>query len=156
MKTPIYVLLLFWLISCSDPDNDPIVSKIEATKNGDEWKGRTEIHFDVETDTLMILGIANESEEFIVMKIKFVGTGNYTLNSNQALYYSTIGGDVLTSEYKIDSDGFGEIEVLAYDPDSDAISGHFEIKLKKDRSVFEDAVEYLHFTNGSFSGMSSQ
>lgn len=152
MRRLIFVPLLFWLISCNESDKNPL-SEIEALKNGDEWKGRTEIDFDADTETLTILGIVNEpAEEIIVMKIKFEGPGNYTLTADQALYYTLIGGDGITSDYKIDLDGHSEIEIISYDPDSRVIFARFELKLKKNRSSIENAVEYLHFTDGFFGG----
>ena len=86
------------------------------------------------------------------MKIKFQGIGKYTLIKNQAYYYTTVGGDVLTSKYKLAPNSIGQLIVSKYDKDKKSIEGTFDLMLKKDWSYSENNIDTLNLTDGNFKG----
>jgi hypothetical protein len=86
----------------------------------------------------------------LVINVKFDGTGVYTLNKNQAFYYSTIGGDVISSRYVMSSEDTGRLVILKYDTIHKQIEGNFEISLRKQSANPDNNVDVLKFTNSSF------
>jgi len=146
------ILLVLIITSCHQDDRVGINS-VFAKRNNLDWIGTTEISLDRVTDTLTFFGIANRpNDEVIVMKIKFNGTGSYSLTKDQGLYYSTVGGDVWTSEYRLAPNTVGEIVISKYEPTEKLIEGSFEISLKKERSNPENNIDFYNFTQGTFKG----
>ena len=122
-------------------------------KNNVKWSGVPEIRINAETDSLTFFGTANASnDEVIVMKIKFQGLGQYTLTKNQAYYYSTVGGDVLMSKYKLAPNSIGQLVISKYDKDKKSIEGTFDFMLKKDWSYLENTIDTLNLIDGNFKG----
>lgn len=151
------VLLLVMVVSCSYKDVSPQLVSVENSfsvkRNNLDWTGTTEIHLDNVTDTLTFFGIANRpNDHVIVMKIKFTGTGSYSLSNNQGRYYSTVGGDVLTSEYKFVPNTMGQFVVTKYLQAEKIIEGSFEMSLKKIWSNPENNIDTYNFTQGTFKG----
>jgi hypothetical protein len=145
------IILLFIVFSCSDDKEAGIKNTIAAEKDSDTWAGRTEMNLNAVPDTLVILGIAKE--EVLVMKIRFNGIGTYPLLKNQAIYYTTVGGDVLTSEYKSDAGNHvGELIITGYDENNKVIQGTFQINLKKVWSNPENNITAVTFSKGLFNG----
>ena len=139
------------LFSCDD-DKDTASSDdvIKAEKNGMSWEGHASANFSQYAgDTLFIFG--QGAEEVLVMKIKFTGTGNYSLGKNQGNYYTTIGGDVLTSEYKTDGGTYtGGVKITRYDEVEEIIEGNFIVSLKQIRSNPQNGIDAVSFTRGQF------
>lgn len=150
--------MLVGLFSCQKENTpEPRLSDYRFTtewnNSGVEWRGIPEIRLDNVTDTLTILGIANRpNDEVIGMKIKFQGVGTYTLTRNQAYYYSTVGGDVLTSEYKLVPDATSQLIITAYDAEKKLVEGTFNLSLQKKWSSNVNFAEELQLTNGKFKG----
>jgi hypothetical protein len=156
MKNIAVFLSLLIIISCHNTEDVGLMNSdnyVSAKRNAIDWTGYSEIRVDNVTDTLTFLGIVNRpNDEVIVMRIKFDGTGSYALTHNQGYYYSTIGGDVLTSEYKLDPNGIGQFVISRYDPTEKSIEGSFEISLKKERSNPDNNIDIYNFTEGTFRG----
>lgn len=126
---------------------------VSARKNDVAWNGLPEIHLNSATDTLTFLAIANQpNDEVLFMKLRFDGAGVYELTGNQAYYYTTVGGDVLTSEYKLVSGVAGILYVENYNAAEHLLEGSFRLTLAKERSNPENDTPTLHFTDGSFRG----
>lgn len=156
MRNILLALLAAGLLSCQD-DNQAkpqlADNMFSAQRNGKNWGGITEIRVDENTDSLTFLGIGNQpNDEVVVMKIKFQGLGHYTLIKNQALYYSTVGGDVITSEYKLAPNAIGQLTISKYDVEEELIEGNFKLLLNKKWSYLEDNVDVLNLSDGCFRG----
>jgi len=156
MRNMLLTLLALGIFSCQDTDQaEPQLAEntFSVQRNNVKWSGVPEIRLDAETDSLTFLGISNApNDEVIVMKIKFQGLGQYTLIKNQAYYYSTVGGDVLTSKYKLAPNSIGQLIVSKYDKDKKSIEGTFDIMLKNDWSYSENTIDTLNLTDGNFKG----
>jgi hypothetical protein len=153
--TVIILVSMFSCDDCKDADCKEVLplNSISARKNGMNWSGTTEIGFSYQmsSDTLFIFGLA--TEEVLLMKIRFNGAGTYPLLKNQGIYYTTIGGDVLTSEYKTDGiSNTSALEITDYHEDEKTIEGRFDLTLKKIRSNPENAIDTITFVLGKFRG----
>ncbi len=144
------LLLTFGIFSCSDDDNLDEPDFISATINEEKWNGDPQITLNQENDTLTILG--SGSEQVIVFKIKFDGEGVYSLSDAQASYYTTIGGDVITSFYALDPSSSSQITVAEYKSEQNMVKGSFELSLLQEWSNPENNINLLSFTNGQFKG----
>lgn len=152
-KTLVAIILAIVAFSCDNDNETTPDDFIYAEKNGVAWEGRTEMTFDQNNngDTLIILGIG--TEETLVMKIKFTGAGHYSLQEQQGVYYTTIGGDVLTSIYQTDDGNYiGGVKITRYDKDEKIIEGNFGVVLKQIRSNPENGIPAVTFIGGRFKG----
>ena len=86
------------------------------------------------------------------MKIKFQGLGQYPLRKNQASYYSTIGGDVLASDYRLAPNSIGQLIISEFDIENKLVEGNFRLRLNKKWSYSEDNVDVLNLSDGKFKG----
>lgn len=127
---------------------------VSVKKNGLAWAGVPEMHLNKATSTLTLLGIANRpaDEEVLVLKLKFEGPGTYSLTKQQAYYYTTARGHVLTSAYKLASCAAGVLEISGYDPTGKLLEGSFRMVLTKEQGGPETNVEAVTFTEGRFRG----
>lgn len=147
------IILAVVIFSCDDNDTTSSDNFISAQKNNVTWNGRTEMMFDLNNnaDTLIILGIG--TEETLVMMIKFTGTGYYPIQKYQGSYYTTLGGDVLTSEYKTDDGNYsGAVRITRYDEADKTVEGNFNVNLKQMRSNPQNGIDAVSFTKGQFRG----
>lgn len=151
MKNLIYsAVILILLVSCDD--DDEIQGDFVAAKlNGASWRGTPEINHNPANDTLTFLGVGKE--QVVVFKIRFDGTGEYNLTQRQAGYYTTVGGDVITSEYVLAGDKPSKVIITQYDSEENTLEGNFNISLVKEWSNPEGAAETLVFTDGKFRGV---
>ena len=155
MKAVVYTLIILALgmTSCNS-DDQAVPGFVSAQLSDESWHGTPEINIDPVSDTLTFLGIGNE--QVLVFKIKFDQEGIYDLSENQAIYYTTVGRDALTSSYKLDTGIASQVIITAYDPAHNTLEGSFEIALLQEWSNPQNAIERLRFTNGEFSGRISQ
>ncbi|GLU53763.1 DUF6252 family protein [Dyadobacter frigoris] len=122
-----------------------------AEKNDEKWTGTTEISLQApDSDTLTLLFKANNSNEVLWVKIKFNEIGSYPLKGNQAGYYSTVGGDVISSNYVMANGDVGHLTVTKYNPAQKLIEGTFDISLTKQYANPENNINILKFANGCF------
>jgi hypothetical protein len=141
-------MLLLLTISCKEEKEPQFeTGMVTATLKSQSWEGYPEIHLDSD-DSLTVLGIGNE--EVITFKIKFTGKGTYLLPEKSATYYTTIGKDVMTSNYKSSQNSSSTVTITAYDEAKKRIEGSFEISLVQTYPIDED--ETLTFSNGLFKG----
>lgn len=154
MKNTIYFfgILILGITSCKD-DNNIEPNYVNANLNGLSWEGHPEITFDNQNDTLIFLGIGDE--EVLGFKLKFRGQGVYDLSEIKSFFYTTVGGDVLTSEYTLDVNSSSQITIAAYDSNQNSVKGNFEISLINEWSTRENDSNRLIFTNGKFEGIIS-
>ncbi|MFQ3212820.1 MAG: hypothetical protein ACJAT1_000195 [Marivirga sp.] len=115
-----------------------------------EWIATPEINWGSIDDTVTIIGMGNE--EHISFRIKLVDEGVYELNGKQALYFTTLGLDAVTSEYILKSNQQSSVTITDYDKNRQIISGRFNIYLQKEWPNTADTLEVLNFTNGEFKG----
>jgi hypothetical protein len=110
---------------CFIPQNPSIT----AEKNSEMWIGTPEA-LKIDNDSIAITG--RKTEQWLAMKIKFNGTGNYSLKGRQAIHYLTVGGDVTVAEYNLDDSATNTLDIIHYDSDKGIITGRFNITLKLD------------------------
>jgi hypothetical protein len=147
----ILIFLLFislGIISCHKEDKQNESNFISSNINEVKWNGIPKIHTNEDNDTLILIGSGNE--QVIVFKIKFKGKGNYTLKNSQANYYTTFGGDVMTSLYTLDASSSSQITITEYNSEQNILKGNFELSLLKEWSNPENNVNKLIFKNGGF------
>nr|WP_294947306.1 DUF6252 family protein [uncultured Mucilaginibacter sp.] len=146
----LFVLCLF-TAACSKRNCcvPPVVTPyIGADKNSVKWTGEATAEKQG-ADTLLIIG--SKTEERLIMRLKFTGKGIYTFQNNQAFYFTTIGGDVFTSEYIVDNTAASTLTVTDYNETTRLVSGTYSLALKRDYPNPSVAYpESLKFTNGMF------
>ncbi|WP_299155930.1 DUF6252 family protein [uncultured Christiangramia sp.] len=155
MKNFIQVLILcvtisFVISSCQKDDALEESDFISASINDENWNGTPEIYIDTANDSLTILGYGNEQHIFI--KTKFKGEGTYNLENSRTNYYTTIGGDVITSNYIFDANSTSQLKITDYDSELNIIKGEFEVSLLKEWSNPENDIDKTIFKNGKFRG----
>jgi hypothetical protein len=173
MKNSIFLFLLsVAVLSCKDDDpktsdcsfSEKPVSQVAnpsppkypcdylyAKKAGSDWKVQSESFY--ADDTLTIAGFGHEQS--LAFRFKFTGTGVYEIRDistrlyhSNAGYYTTVGGDVIVSNYFLS--GIGSTEVTEYNESEKWIKGNFQVTVKKQ---YGDASlpDQIEFTNGEFS-----
>jgi hypothetical protein len=145
-------LCLFLFSACKEAVEKPLEATafFKATLDNLEWIATPEINWGSIDDTVTIIGMGNE--EHIYFRIKLVDEGVYELNGEQALYFTTLGLDAVTSEYILKSNQQSSVTITDYDKNRQIISGRFNIYLQKEWPNTADTLEVLNFTNGEFKG----
>ena len=122
---------------------------ITAEKNNVKWDaqvGTTKIA----PDSIAITG--TQTEERLIMRIKFAGKGTYTLTGNQAKFFTTVGQDVITSDYYVDNAAASTIQITEYDYNQAIITGTYSVALKKTSADrYPSYPESVKFLSGKFS-----
>ena len=163
MRKVLFPLIILWLFSCQS--NDKSRPQLEdntffAQRNGIKWSGKIDIRYNKEIrynkdiDSLVILGINKVpyDEAVIVLKIKFEGEGQYSLKKKQALYYTTLGRDVIISRYRPASNSIGQVVITNYDQANKMLEGSFDVRLEKEWSYSQDDIDCISLTQGYFKG----
>ncbi len=141
-------------ISCSRYccDVPKPMDSINASKNGSAWiindvRGKTS----PDSLTLTASEVSPTNSETITFKIRFNGTDNYTLASNNVVYGYIIGMDNPYVSYHVDSSFQNSLNVIDYQSDLNLIAGTFTMKLLKDPSNSDPRYPgTITFLNGSF------
>src|SRR4051794_24261648 len=103
MKNKLIILILSLALlgttacrkNCCDIPNADFIS---AQKGTADWQGSV-----LSTNYLDSINISGRvGEEFLNMRIKFIGTGKYILKGKQVIHSKTIGRDVTEVEYFAD------------------------------------------------------
>lgn len=151
MKVTTYLLvfLILGLTSC-DNSNEVEPAFVFAKLNGVDWTGNPEITLDSENDTLTFLGVGDEN--VFGFKLKFRGEGAYDLSNLIGFYYTSVGGDVITSSYLLDLDKTAQVTITQYDSQQNSLQGSFEISYLKNWSNPENNINSIIFTEGKFEG----
>ncbi|PSR56390.1 hypothetical protein AHMF7605_24270 [Adhaeribacter arboris] len=157
MKNLLLVFFAVFLFSCENDDQaEPQTSLniFSAKRNGVTWSGNTDVYLNNQSDTLTMWCIANRpNEAVLVVNIKFQGTGTYALTQNQAGYYTTVGRDVILSQYKPIPGSIGQLVISDYNAEKKQIAGSFELDLKNTWSSSGQDADTLHITAGNFTGI---
>ena len=149
----IWTFLLFLSLgffSCNNDDDLDGPNFISSKINNVNWNGIPEININQVNDTLTLLGSGNE--QVIVFKIKFNGEGVYNLSGTQANYYTTVGRDVITSLYTLDTSTPSQIIITEYNSEQKILKGNFKLSLLQKWSNPENNDNLLSFTSGRFKG----
>ncbi|MBK0381277.1 DUF6252 family protein [Mucilaginibacter segetis] len=126
----------------------PYSPYISADKNGDNWHA-VAAGLSISNDSLAIRGA--QTEEQLIMRIKFNGTGHYDLQ-NKATFFTTVGQDVVTSEYGTDATAVNSLDITEYNAADNIIVGTYNLSLKKDSHYPNEAYPVsMKFVNGKFS-----
>ncbi len=146
------LFLLQGIFSCDTNNNNELEPNFISMKiNEENWNGVPEISMSSVNDTLTILGAGDE--QVVVIKIKNNGKGIYNLSGAQASYYTTVGGDVITSLYTLNKSTPSKITITEYNAEENVLKGNFEISLLKKWSNPESNLNSLEFTSGQFKGV---
>ncbi|QNF31618.1 hypothetical protein HUW51_02330 [Adhaeribacter swui] len=156
MKNLWLLLFVVFLFSCDKEDqtNTPAKANTFSMKNnGVKYIGNTEVYLNNQSDTLTMWCIADRpSEAVLVLNIKFQGIGTYALTQNLAGYYTTVGRDVLLSNYRLLPGSIGQLDILKYNAEKKQIVGSFNLDLKLINSYSGQDADTIHITDGSFTG----
>jgi hypothetical protein len=150
MKTILLAAFVFCFMltfSCKTDNHNPVDELfIGANKKGTSWLVKYPgTNYTANKDTLIMNGV--KGEEGISIKIPFHGVGTYQLKEGQALYYTTVGGDVITSQYQPDTTKINTLTVTNFNIYTGMVKGDFELNLKK--TLGAPALDNtLSFTNG--------
>ncbi|ASU32465.1 DUF6252 family protein [Mucilaginibacter xinganensis] len=118
-----------------------------AFKNGGNWVAAPNADYFSGKDSLQIIGFKAAGEETLQINLKFRGKGNYAVKQGQAHYYTTIGRDVVTGEYKLDTTNTNNVMVQNFDVYSNIMSGTFELNFVK---TYGGGPDKLSFSGGKF------
>jgi predicted small lipoprotein YifL len=126
----------------------PQETYITADKNNTKW--RADASSNLRQDTIALFGtnFSTQLEETLTMQFKASAPGTYSLKGSQALYYNTIGRDVITSEYELDDTYANTVNITAYDNANKLVTGTFNLKFK--HTYPPDKPASLQFLNGQF------
>jgi hypothetical protein len=151
MKSVIFSFLALSLLSACHTDAPLNNGKFSTKKNGTTLTGDVTLRLDKTTDSLYIFAIAHKpNDEVIGMTIKFNGIGEYTLTKNQAFYYSTVGGDVIVSEYKLPENMSARLVISRYTTGDKIVEGTFTMTLHQSMSNPPSSISTLTLEEGTF------
>ncbi|MBD1392838.1 DUF6252 family protein [Mucilaginibacter glaciei] len=152
-KLLIAAVIMFAAISFSCKKNDanccipPYQPFTTAEKNGAKWDAAVSAS-KFKGDSVAIVGA--QTEERLIMQIKFNGKGLYNLTGNQALFFTTVGQDVITSFYNVDNSTVSTLEITDYNNAKGTITGTYYVALKKEPNRYVGAPETIRFLKGRF------
>jgi hypothetical protein len=126
---------------------------LSAKKNQVLWNVKSEVNYNKVTKKLTILGVnGGANPDILVISLVLDKPGTYLLKGKEAYYYTTIGGDVISSSYQLEGNNTGELILSRFDPDTNIIEGSFNFGLKRIGNGDVSTQENLDFTNGIFKG----
>jgi hypothetical protein len=136
------------IIACKK-DNQNVVEDlfIGAMKNGSNWVAKPEANYISGKDSLQIRGFKAAGEESLFFNLKFMGKGAYSIKAGQSQYYTTIGLDVFTSHYKLDTTLTNTVTIRDFDIYTNIANGTFQLNFIKTSG---NGADKLHFTGGNF------
>lgn len=120
----------------------------KASKFDADWAAQGS-SYHIPGDSLRLAAFKPAGEEHINFNIKFNGVGEYPLTGNQAEYYTTVGLDVVTSHYNLDTARNNSITISTYNQATHIISGKFQIRLLNNTFGQADHSQLI-FSNGLF------
>ena len=144
--------ILFTGLSTSCTKHDQTATPkffIGATKQNTDWIADPSTGFIPTPDTLQIRGYHATGEENLEFKIRFNGIGTYQITGSQAIYYTTLGQDAITSRYILDAAATNTVSITAYNYATNIATGNFQLSFVKTYggSVSPNSVS---FTGGQF------
>lgn len=151
MKRLLLTLTVFCcalIVSCKK-DNKTVVNDlfIGAFKQGNNWVAKPSTGIIPSTDSLQVQGFKQVGEENLIFKIKFTGKGTYSLKGAQATYFTTLGMDAITSNYKLDDTQTNTVTVNSFNVATGIASGTFEMNFLR---TYGSGDAKISFTGGKF------
>jgi len=116
-----------------------------SSKNGADW-GAVVSASKILGDSLRITAFKPVGEEQLYIDIKFNGPGTYPLALGQAKFFTTVGMDVVTSEYRLDTTQHSKLVISSYDAKNHIVSGSGDFYMLKN-----SITEYVQLTFGGSS-----
>ena len=107
----------------------------KSSKNGTGWGG-VATAYKITGDSLRISAFKPTGEEQLYVDIKFNGAGTYPLTLGQARFFTTIGMDALTSEYRLDTTQNSKLVISSYDAKNKIISGSGDLYMLKNSTDY--------------------
>lgn len=154
---PLFLLLLTLPVFLGCDSDDDSLPSLEANtfisqKDDNLWEGTTDLQL-TENDTLVFFGIGNGLDNGILrIKVKFEGTGSYTVAKGKALYYDTLGGDVIVDEYTLQEPEKTTFSIDSYNEANGTVTGTFSLELFPGAQGGKSIVYFLKITEGRFWG----
>lgn len=141
-------LVIMVLTSCKK-NHDPAPDYyMLARKNSVSWVA-PKPYVNIVKDSLIMIGHAGE--ETLGIRVKAVA-GVSHVQDIYATYYTTIGGDVMVSEYRLTPDETNTVNITTYSPEDHYIEGSFKLKFDKLRGP-ESAPDTITFSAGQVRGL---
>ncbi|GAA4325226.1 hypothetical protein GCM10023149_27400 [Mucilaginibacter gynuensis] len=156
MKKPVTLLLLLATLAITACKKEkraccvlpPGAEFYLAGKQGDStWFGKPTAVF--YNDSLNVY--AGHGEQHMNIRIKFTGKGKYSLNNTNAIYYVTVGQDVIVANYWADNTADNWITVTNYDKANNIITGDFNLSFVPVRTPIQAMYSfYINISKGKF------
>jgi len=127
----------------------PNIAYMVADKNNTQWSADPSSS-NLRNDTIALFGtnFSTQLEETLTIQFKASAPGTYSLKGDQALYYNTVGRDVITSEYGLDDTYANTVIIASYDKVGKVVTSTFNLKFK--HTYPADKPASLQFLNGQF------
>ena len=139
-------LLLF---ACKKENSTKVQYNVSAQKNNAAWVAKNPYTGFVNANSKdSVLIIAHAGEETLEIKFKSKGAGTYLQPDLNAYYYTTIGFDVVISEYKLSNTPTNKLIINSYDEGNNIITGQFNLTFQKLRDDNKYSPDNIVFTNG--------
>jgi hypothetical protein len=125
---------------------------IKATRNDSDWSientvGRLKMDSLIVADT----SVNPQRTELLAFKLKFSGTGTYSLTPDNLVYGYVPQMDNPYVYYTLDTSFANSLQVSYYDPAYGLVLGSFSIRVKKDPSNTDNRYpQTVTFLNGAF------
>ena len=107
----------------------------KSSKNGAAWGGIATA-YKITGDSLRISALKQPGEEQLYIDIKFNGPGTYPLTLGQVRFFTTIGMDVLTSDYRLDTTQQSKLVISSYDAKNNIIAGSGDFYMLKNSTDY--------------------
>ncbi|HEY8930679.1 MAG TPA: DUF6252 family protein [Mucilaginibacter sp.] len=138
-------LLIFGCKKDTSPKADDFF--IGATKNGINWVGKPAAGTIANGDSAQVVGFKAAGEETLRFNFKLKGPGTYNIKAGEAAYFTTVGMDAVTSNYKIDTTAANTVTIQSFEPKSGYTHGFFQLNFVK---ITGSGADKLTFSNGKF------
>jgi Family of unknown function (DUF6252) len=127
-----FLIIIFFIAGCQKKDCCTVPNQglyLSALKNGSLWSANPGGSATYGDTTVVISGsnLNTNPQELLAINIKFNGTGNYQLKGNHVIYSHLIGGDGITSDFKLNDAVVNTLTVTDYDPNTKTMAGTFNI-----------------------------
>ena len=151
MKSFILSLSIASLLLCACKKEKSIKAEytVSAQKNNTAWIAKNPYTGFVNTtlkDSTVI--IARIGEETLGIKFKSKGVGTYVQPEVNAYFYTTVGLDVLVSEYKLSNTATNNLIINNYDEAGNTMKGSFDLTFQKTRGDSKYFPDSIVFKNG--------
>jgi len=137
------------LCACKKENSTKVEYTVSAQKNNTAWVAKNPYTGFVNAtlkDSILI--IARIGEETLGIKFKSKGAGTYLQPDVNAYFYTTVGLDVLVSEYKLSNNATNKLIINNYDEAGNTMQGSFNLTFQKTRGDSKYFPDNIVFTNG--------